>query len=229
MTRDTVGHLQRDRHRIAYHHGLRYCGDMATSGVGLLELYPTLRHMSRVPSLAAGTRASGREVAALALTGAGAALLSTFVDFRLGIPGHHILLVLLPLALGFALVPRRAAGTVMTASGVATFAGLWAAGIHLPGPGALTGFALAGPLLDLALLWGRSGWRLYAAFVAAGVVTNVLAFLIRGTTKYAGLGGLGGGRTFASWLPVAVWTYAAAGVLAGLLSAAVWFHFRARE
>ena len=202
---------------------------MAPTHLGLLALDPSLSATSRLGPLSGRATARGREVAALLVTGAAAGLLTTFVDFRLGLPGHHILFVVFPLALGFALVPRRTAGTVMGASAVATVAGLGAAGAHLPGPGALAGIALVGPLLDLALRWGGAGWRLYGAFVVAGAATNVLAFLVRATTKYVGMGGTGGGRSFATWLPVAVWTYALAGVLAGLLSAAAWFHFRSRE
>ncbi len=198
-------------------------------GSGLLAPDPLLRATSRLAPRASGESAKGREVAALLVTGAGAGLLTTLADFGTGIPGHHILFAMFPLALGFALVPRRMAGSVMGASAVATVAALGAAGVHLPGPGALVGIAAAGPMLDLALRWGGTGWRLYGGFVAAGAATNVLAFLVRAAAKYFGLGGMGGGRGFATWLPLAVWTYAAAGLLAGLLSAAAWFHFRRRR
>jgi hypothetical protein len=45
-----------------------------------------------------------------------------------------------------------------------------------------------------------------------------------------GGGGLGGGlgRTFAQWWPHGVWTYAVAGLVAGLISAAPWFRLRER-
>lgn len=184
---------------------------------------------SRLPPLASGKTARGREVVALLLTGAAAGVLTTLADFRLGIPGHHILFAMFPLALGFALVPRRMAGSVMGASAVTTVAALGAAGVHLPGPGALAGIALAGPMLDLALRWGGAGWRLYGGFVVAGAATNLLAFGVRAWAKYAGMGGMGGGRSLATWLPLAVWTYAAVGLLAGLLSAAAWFHLRRRR
>ena len=202
---------------------------MRSPPIGLLGLEPALHDTTRLPTLARHSRAGRREIAALLLTGAAGAAVTTFADFRLGLPGHHILFAVFPMALGLALVPRRLAGSVMGASGVATLAALGAAGAHLPGPGALAGFALMGPLLDLALSRGWTGWRLYGAFLAAGAVTNTLAFIVRATTKYFGLGGLGGGRSFAAWLPVAVWTYALAGLLAGLLSAVVWFRLRPRE
>jgi hypothetical protein len=190
---------------------------------------PALTRTSRVTPLATGAELRGRELVALLGAGTAAGALTAFADLDLRIPGHHILFAMFPIALGFALVPRRTAGTLMGAAGVTTLAGLGAAGVHLPGPGAIAGLALAGPMLDLALRWGGGGWRLYAAFLAAGAGSNALAFVARGVTKFFGFGGMGGGRNFASWLPVAVWTYALAGLLAGLLSAAAWFHFRARE
>jgi hypothetical protein len=190
---------------------------------------PALGGTARVAPLGTAAAPRGRELVALLAAGAGAGILTAFADLGMGIPGHHIVFAMFPIALGLALVPRRTAGTVMGAAGVSTLAGLGALGVHLPGPGAIAGLVVAGPLLDLALRGGHGGWRLYAAFIAAGAGTNVLAFLARGVTKYYGLGGMGGGRNFASWLPVAMWTYALAGLLAGLLSAAAWFHFRARE
>lgn len=195
----------------------------------ILTLDDRLRHGSRLTTLSERPEAGRRELAALALLGVGSALLTSYVNFNLRIPGHHIVYAVFPLALGFALVPRRLAGTIMSGSAVATFAGLGLLGARVPGVGVVTSTLLAGPLLDLALRWGREGWRLYAGFVAAGALTNVVAFLVRGAAKYAGFGGLGGGRSFASWLPVAVWTYAIAGMLAGLLSALAWFHLRPRD
>ena len=186
--------------------------------------------VSRLPNLT-GDRATVRrlELATLLLTGAVAACMSTFIDLNLRIPGHHILYSIFPMAFGFAMVPRGRAGTVMGASALTTTALLGLAGARIPGPGALTSLALTGPFLDIALRHGRSGWRLYAAFVLAGASSNIVAFMVRGATKAIfGVGGLGGGRTLANWLPQAVWTYAAAGVLCGLISAATWFKLRDR-
>jgi hypothetical protein len=195
---------------------------------GPLSVDTALRDGSRLPPLSVQSRTERREVWTLIGVGAASALLTTFVDLDLRIPGNHILFVVFPMALGFALVPRRQAGTIMGGSAVATATALGLAGVHLPGPGALTSLVLTGPMLDLALRWSRPGWRLYAGFVLAGALTNIGAFLARGGFKYFGLGGLGGGRRFAEWLPVATWTYALAGMLAGLLSAAAWFHLRTR-
>lgn len=195
----------------------------------LLPWHPVLAGTARLPALADRPDVQWVELFALLLTGAATALLSTFLNFRLGIPGHHIVYSMFPMALGFALVPRRRAGTVMGGSAVGSTALLALAGAHVPGPGALTSLALTGPLLDAALHRGGRGWRLYALFVAAGALSNAAAFGVRAAMKALGFAGQGGGRPMASWLPQAVWTYAIAGVLAGLISAAAWFHVRERR
>jgi hypothetical protein len=197
--------------------------------VAPFALLPRLAASARVRPLGLAPGARHLEIASLVGLGASAALLTTFVDFKLGIPGHHIVYAMLPVALGFALVPRRLAGTLMSASACATVAGLGIAGARIPGVGVLTGLALLGPLLDLALRWGGTGPRLYTAFVAAGAVANIMAFLVRGAAKYFGFRGLGGSRHFEAWLPVASWTYVAAGMLAGLLGAAAWFKLHRRN
>ena len=53
------------------------------------------------------------QIGALVLLGAGAALASGLLDFRLRIPGHAILRSVFPMALGLALVPVRKGGTLM--------------------------------------------------------------------------------------------------------------------
>ena len=124
---------------------------------GLLSIDARLRRRSRLSAVAPGPEARHWEAVALVLMGVGAALLTTFVDYRLRIPGHHILFAMFPLALGFALAPRRLAGTIVSGAAVGTLVGLAVAGAHVPGPGVLTGIVLAGPLLDLALRWGGDG------------------------------------------------------------------------
>jgi hypothetical protein len=190
-----------------------------------------LRELSRMPALALpDTRVRVHEIAVLALLGGVAAGLTHLVRFRLGIPGHSIVLAMFPIALGFALVPRRAAGSVMGLSAMATTFLLQLSGARL-GIGALTSLILAGPVLDLALLWGRSGWRLYGAFIIGGAATNAGAFAARAVARMLGMRGMGGGggRGMSQWLPQAVWTYALAGILAGLISAIAWFHLRERR
>jgi len=194
-----------------------------------LPLSKRLAETSRLPLLAGDQEAMrGIELIALSLTGFVAAALSSFIDLSLRMPGHHILYSVFPMAMGFALVPRRHAGLIMGTSALSATALLGFAGARVPGIGALTSLALTGPLLDIALRRGGRGWRLYAAFVLAGASSNAVAFAARALTKAMGIRGMGGGRALNAWLPQAVWTYALAGVLAGLISAAAWFHLRDR-
>jgi hypothetical protein len=200
----------------------------------VLYIDPEMRSASRLPSLA-GTASGLRtaELATLIMAGAAAALSSTYLSFGLGIPGHRILFSVFPIALGLALVPRRAAGTVMGCAAMATIGALAVVGVRVPGAGGLTSLILIGPLLDLVLRRAGSGWRLYAAFIAAGASANVLAFAVRAAVKLAGVppmgGGAGGARPVSMWLSMSVWTYLLAGMLAGLISAAAWFQLRSRS
>ncbi len=215
----------------------------------LLPLDVGLLRAGRVPSLSvAGVReVRVAELVVLLLTGAVAAALTNLVRFRLGIPGSSIVFAVFPMALGLALVPRRGAGSVMAAGALLTTGMLGAAGVRLDGLGAQTSLLATGPLLDLAVRWANRGWRLYLAVLIACGASNTLAFIVRATAKLHGVpgmgarhggggdgggGGLGGGGgrlPFDLWLPQAVWTYAAAGIVAGLVSAAFWFHYRERR
>ena len=178
------------------------------------------------PLTRVGTRLSALELAALLLTGCFAAMATAFLDLDLRIPGHAILRVVFPMAFGLALVPRRAAGTIMGAGALATALGLYAGGLTGMGVGAITSLCLTGPLLDLSLLRARPGWKLYFAFTAAGIVSNVAALIVRGTTKLLTMD-MSGGRRFAEWLPQAACTYILCGAIAGIVSALFWFHLNA--
>lgn len=198
---------------------------------GILSVDADLLATSRIPALGAAHQdVRPIELAVLALAGVAAALLTNLLRLHLGIPGSSIIFATFPLALGFALVPRRGAGAVMASAALLTTMGLGFAGAPVDGVGALTSLILTGPLLDLALRFAHGGgWRLYGAFVVAGATSNALAFIVRGGTKALGLGGVGGGRTFGAWWPTAIITYASAGVVAGLISVLAWFHFRERR
>jgi hypothetical protein len=94
----------------------------------------------------------------------------------------------------------------------------------------MTSLCMTGPCLDLALWGADRGWRLYLGFGLAGLLSNLIAFGVQAASKLSGLS-QGGGRRFAEWWPQALGTYAACGVLAGVISAAIWFRLRptARE
>lgn len=193
----------------------------------VLPLDESLRAQSRLAGLALRGRVRALEVLTLVGLGGMSAALTTFMDLHLRIPGHHILFAVFPMALGFALVPRRRAGTLMGLSALAFTGGFGLLGAHAGGAGALTSLLATGPLLDMSLRWGRRGARLYGAFIVGGAASNAFAFVVRGTFKALTVGGLGGG-TFGEWWPQAIGTYAVAGLLAGFISAGAWFHLRGR-
>ena len=165
------------------------------------------------------------EVATLVLLGVTAAVLSAYVRIGLKIPGHAIVLAVLPMAFGFAIVPRQLAGTAMSASALLTAALLSVSGARYLGGGAMMSLTAVGPLLDLALARARGGWRLYLGFVLAGLAANMLAFSVRGGSKLLQLDAKGT-RLFADWLSQAAVTYVLSGAIAGLVSAACWFRMR---
>lgn len=192
-----------------------------------LPLEPRLRAVSRLPALGTDRDAlSAAGLVALVLLGSAAAVLTTYVRLHLRLPGHQIVFAVFPMALGLALVPRRWAGSTMGLAALATLVLLGVGGAGLPGIGARTSLVLTGPLLDLAVRAGRSSGRLYAGFVLAGIASNAAAMLLRGGTKMLGLDASPGARAFGPWMEQALVTYAVCGLIAGLLSAAAWFHLR---
>ena len=189
-----------------------------------LPRHDGLEAASRLPWLRRRDEAlPALEVAALLLIGGLATCLMVFWDWGLRIPGHAILRSVFPVVLGLALVPRRGAGTVMGAGALTTLAWMQFGGLASPGWGSMTSLLLIGPMLDFALWSAKPGGRMVWRFALAGFATNFAAFAVRGATKYFSLPG-GGTRPFASWLSPAILTYSVCGLLAGVISAAVWFH-----
>jgi hypothetical protein len=181
----------------------------------------------RLPSLArTRQRISAAELLILLTCGAAAAIAVSFVKLSLGIPGHSIVLAAVPMALGLSLAPRRFAGSVMSAGALGTASLLSFAGAGF-GSGAFVSLTLIGPMMDLAVRGARPGWRVYGALVVSGVVTNLLALGSRATVKILGLDI--GSRPFDSWWLQASLTYTLSGIVAGLVGAVCWFHFRERE
>jgi hypothetical protein len=170
-----------------------------------------------------GEQVTWVELATLMALGLCAALASTMLDFRLRIPGHAILRAIVPIALGVALVPRRGAASVATVAALVAMLCLRVWGVSRGGSGAWTSLALSGPLLDLAARSARPGWRLYLGFSLAGLGSNLVALAVRASTKALGWEHAGQ-RQLPEWWPEAVGTYAACGLVAGLLSALFWFH-----
>ena len=170
------------------------------------------------------------EVLVLLGAGVGAALASMFVDLNVRIPGHSILKVVIPIAAGFAIVPRRGSGSVMGLTALATSLFLRQGGFAGDGMslGSLTSLTATGPLLDWTLRRTQGGWMLYVGFALAGLASNVLALFVRGGAKLIGFEHAGG-RPLASWLTQASYTYVLCGLGAGLISGMLWFYSRRRN
>jgi len=197
---------------------------MAVSAV--LPVHDGLANSTRM-SLISGRVAdrTAVQVGALMFFGVLAALAGGLLDLHLRIPGHAIIRSVFPMALGLALVPVQRGGTLMGLSAIATAWMMRMYGVGSLGAGSLTSLALTGPFLDVALLGARRGWRLYLGFILAGLASNLVALSLRGGMK-AMTGDMAGGRLIGQWWQQASITYPVCGVVAGLLSAAIWFRLQ---
>lgn len=193
-----------------------------------LPPHPGLFSTSRLRFVASKeTSATAVDWMILITAGMAAACASTFLDFGLKrVPGHAILRVVPPLALGLALVPRRGAGCAMASSAFLTGVLLHLAGFKGEGGlGALTSLTATGPILDLTLQRVQGGWKQYVAFGLAGLCSNTLAFAVRGGAKFMGWESVGK-RPLAEWLGQASVSYLVCGLLAGLISGLILFYGR---
>ena len=192
--------------------------------------FPLHRELLASSRLATWTAPADRlrwaELGLLVGAGATAAVAVAWLDFGLRFPGHAILRAVFPMALGLSLAPRRLGGVVMGASACATAMLLKAASGGGLGIGAMTSLCLIGPMLDAALWRAKAGWPVYLSFALAGCLANLGAFAVRGAGKYSGWESLLK-RPFGEWLSIASWSYLLCGLIAGLLSAAIWFRLRA--
>lgn len=186
---------------------------------------PGLQISSRLPTLAEESRVSAKEIAVLLACGTLAAAAVGLVRLRMGLPGHAILRAVLPMAIGFALVPRRGGGSVMAFGAGIMAAVMSIAQVGSFQPAALLSVLLLGPILDLALLGKPQGWQLYARFVAAGAAANLFAYVLKVATVQLGWS-VSGGRNFLSFGMGALGSFIACGALAGLVSAAICFRAR---
>ncbi len=189
---------------------------------------PCLAGATRFPDrlTMAGDKASLQELAFLVGLGLLAASVRCAANLRLGIPGHSILVIVLPMAFGTAVTRRRGAGVVMGASALAGASILGAMGVgRTLGPGAVTSLALTGPAFDLWLAALRKGDRsVYWAWIAAGATSNLVAFAVRGVAKVSGIWpGVFSAHYWSLWASRAAITYPLCGLLAGLLAAGAFF------
>jgi len=170
-------------------------------------------------------RITASELTLLFLCGGASAAMAGFINLHLRLPGHSILLSMLPMILGLALAPRRFAGFMMSAGALGTASAFSLAGLAHYGSGAFISLCLMGPMMDLALTKVRAGWSLYFGLVIAGISTNLLALGSRAMSKLLGLD-IAGMRPFGMWWTQAVVTYTLCGAVAGLIGAFCFFHLR---
>lgn len=198
----------------------------------LLSRHPGLfatSRLQRVATLSASPSLSDWLI--LSVFGVLAACSSTFLDLGIQrVPGHAILRVVFPLAMGLAVVPRYGAGCMMGSTAGITAIGLYSAGFRgeALGMGALASLIATGPLLDGTLRRANGGWRQIASFMLAGLTSNLIALAVRGSAKAIGWEAAGR-RPLAEWLTQAVATYILCGILAGLISGMVLFSTRKRR
>jgi len=190
-------------------------------------IHDGLAAAGRIPAMTRDReRISAYEIALLILCGAGAAAASGLMRLGLRFPGHSIVLSMIPMALGFALAPRKLSGFMMSAGAFSTACIFSVARVADYGSGAFVSLCLLGPIMDLAFAKFRSGWRLYFGLIVAGICTNLLAFTSRSASKLLGLDVAGITRPFDTWWSQAIITYILSGAIAGLIAAICFFHLR---
>lgn len=187
-----------------------------------------LKESSRLPSLSPSAGITAAELTCLLICGALAALAVGLIHGSFGIPGVAILRGLLPIALGFAIVPRRSAGTAMSLVTGATAALMNAGNVGELQIPALVGTLTLGPMLDTALTGHPRGWHIYLRFAAAGAAANLFAFSTKFIAAYVGWHFPGSGRVTSFW-SLALLSFIVCGALAGLISSAVWFRLRVND
>jgi hypothetical protein len=196
--------------------------------IGVLSINEELNASSRLPTLSrTGQGVRLAEWGVLIAAGVGAAICSVATpELHLRIPGHAILRGFFPMALGLAIVPRRFGGVVMGVSALLSIGVMNLTGLHTVGTGAATSLGLIGPMLDVALSWTRRGWQVYLGFILAGLATNMVALFVRAGFR---IFEMGRNRGAGEWWSQAAFTYPVCGIIAGLVSAAVWFQLRRRR
>jgi hypothetical protein len=187
-----------------------------------------LNYASRLPSLShEGKGVKAAEIGTLLLCGIVSAIVVCGFQLRIRIPGHVILGAVLPMSLGMALVPRRLTGALMPISAAGTAAIMYLCGGNVRAA-AIVSLVALGPFWDLAALGTAHGWRLYVRFVLAGAIANLIAFAARWSTAMLGWEPQGSRRVLTFW-PSALASFILCGAVAGLISAIVWFRWRAND
>jgi hypothetical protein len=127
-----------------------------------------------------------------------------------------------------ALVPRRFAGSVAAIGAALTSIGLMTSGVAPMQPASLTSLLGLGPAIDLALVRGeRRGPWLYLRFALAGLAANSLAFVVRAGSSWLALDAARP-HTISQFGLGVFFSFAAFGVVAGLVSAIICFRWSSR-
>ncbi|HEX5471124.1 MAG TPA: hypothetical protein VFW73_04525 [Lacipirellulaceae bacterium] len=185
-----------------------------------------LRSSSRMTVISRTAGITATELICLFACGGLAAVAVGFLHLSFRVPGHAILRGALPMALGLALVPRRLAGIVMSIGAGITSIAMSFGHVGVFPPTAMLSVLALGPILDVAMHGQSKGWRLYARFIVAGAMANLLAFGLKMAGVTLAIEAVRGGGLFQSFGSVAAVSYALCGALAGLIGAAVWFRIR---
>ena len=146
------------------------------------------------------------------------------IKLSLGIPGHAIIKIMIPMSIGLSMAPVRSAGAIMGISGLITaFIGQTFTEGPGTGTGAYTSLVCVGVLLDLTLYWANNGWRLYLGLMMSGLIANIFALFVRsGFKSFLKINIF----DFSTWFQTASFTYPICGLIAGFLCALLVFKFR---
>ena len=148
----------------------------------------------------------------------------TQIKLSIGIPGHAIIKIMIPMAIGLSLAPVRSAGAIMGISGLVTaLISQILTKSTGTGTGAYTSLVCTGVLIDLTLYFANTGWKLYSGLMISGLIANVIALYVRsGFKSFFRIDVI----DFNTWSQTAAFTYPICGLLAGLLCSLVVFKFR---
>lgn len=146
------------------------------------------------------------------------------IKLSFGIPGHSIVKIMIPMAIGLSLAPVRSAGAIMGISGLVTaLISQILTNSTGTGTGAYTSLVCTGVLMDLTLYFANTGWKLYSGLMVSGLIANMVALYVRsGFKSFFKINII----DFNTWYQTAAFTYPICGLLAGLLCALVVFKFR---
>ena len=194
-----------------------------------LTVHDQLFRSSRIALPTASPAASlTRDLTIYLLSGFLAAACVHFLDVSLKIPGHAILRSLIPVMIGLSLAPRHLGGCLIGMSALGSTALFRIAHVDPVGFGAMTSMTLIGPMLDMALWQARSGRSVIVRSAAAGIMTNLAAFAIRGSTKW-GLIDTWTLRPVSQWWSLSPWSYILCGLVAGLIGGLYCFRWSNRH